>query len=317
MRPLSRRRRKIADRLRPGISEDQREKYLNAWEHEGFDVSPWRQPEKVQPPLEPIKVDVIVPFWENDLRLIVSTLEALLCQKYVQPLIHVISDGCKWPELPDGPFVKYETPGGWGPYKIANAVFPGLKAEYVALNDGDDISYPDRLWKQVQRLKVSGAEITCCSMVNKLVGESNGCKDMTYWLGKSIPAKRVFDKHGPWGVLINGSRLMKRELFNKVNGFKNENCGMDFQFDNRIQRLGVPTFFDNEVLMDRRMHSDSLSLGGTFQIGTSGRERTNKIVENDAKVLASKNPCLTLVRSQGNLDTTKQLFPLSANRCYK
>ena len=263
----------------------------------------------VTPPDSPLQVDVVMPFWDMDRHHLKNTVPAILDQKHVDVTLHLIADGCDFPELPEGDIVKYQTDGNWGPYKIANAVYWNLTKEFMALNDADDISYPDRLWKQVQRLRESGAEMISSSMMNVQDTSSEHKPHSSRLIGKVIKAKRI-DYRFPLGGCVNGTRLMRREMFGRVNGFALYRCGMDSEFDNRVLHIGTKVHFDDEVLADRTVHINSLTNCQKFGGQTPGRQRATRIILKNLKAMKD-SPTIETARELGGLDKTELLFPIN------
>jgi hypothetical protein len=266
------------------------------------------------PPGESVAVDVVVPFCAADRLFVGECVEAILGQRFVSPIVHVVSDGTGWPVLPSADkIIRYETEGGWGPYRITNAVFPHFRSEWMAIQDADDISHPDRLWRQIQTLRHFDAEMISSASRNFIDLQSLDDEILQRRL-QSEPIVRpgtVYESV-PLGRLVNSTRTMTRDLFRRLNGFGDQFCTGDFQFDNRARFLRIPIIDDQTVLADRRLHSLSLT-GGPFRIGTKQRTTDVGACMVSAKRL-TKSPTLETAQSLGALDRAEFLEPMQSFR---
>jgi hypothetical protein len=259
------------------------------------------------PPGEPVAVDVVIPFCAADRDFVVECVEAILGQRFASPIVHVISDGAGWPGIPrSGRVIRYETSGGWGPYRITNAVFPHFHAEWMAIQDADDISYPDRLWRQIQTLRHFAAEMISSAARNFV--DPGSLDDETLQRrvqGEPIVRPGTVYESVPLGRLVNSTRTMTRSLFRRINGFGDQFCTGDFQFDNRARFLRIPIIDDQTVLAARRLHSSSLT-GGPFKIGTKQRTADVGACMVSAKRL-TESPTLETAQNLGALDKAEVL----------
>lgn len=257
------------------------------------------------PPATPYRVDVIVPFCAGDSQYLAECLGGIYSQQHVRPTIHVIRDGGQWPALPDAPphcaVHRYETTGGIGPYRATNALIAAghCTHEWLALQDADDISYPDRLWRQVQTLQTKPADMIGSAMKNV----SNGYNARN--LGSTTRPGAVFGSC-PHGRTINGTRTMRRRLFVQLNGFADAQCTMDFDLDNRAAISGARIVFDQTILADRRMHPDSLTCGGDYAAGTPNRKATIAMVHSNLAKM-KESPTLETIQKLGALNKAPAL----------
>ncbi|MEO2027448.1 MAG: glycosyltransferase, partial [Fuerstiella sp.] len=265
------------------------------------------------PPGEPIAVDVVIPFCVADREFVAECVWAILGQRFVEPVVHVIADGAPWPDLPTvDNLIRYETRGGWGPYRITNAVFPHFRSEWMAIQDADDISHPDRLWRQIQMLRHFDAEMISSATQNFLDAGSQDDETLQRRL-QSEPIVRpgtVYESV-PLGRLVNSTRTMPRDLFRRLNGFGDQFCTGDFQFDNRARFVGIPIIDDQTVLAARRLHSSSLT-GGPFKIGTKQRAQDMGRCMVAVERMKAK-PTIETVRFLGGLDRAECLEPMQSS----
>ena len=259
------------------------------------------------PPNQLIAVDVVIPFCAADRQFVGECIQSILDQRHVAAALHVISDGTGWPDLPSADnIIRYETEGGWGPYRITNAVFPHFRSEWMALQDADDISHADRLWRQIQTLRHFDAEMISSATENFLDAGSLDDETLQRRL-QSEPIVRpgtVYESV-PLGRLVNPTRTLTWELFQRLNGFGDQFCTGDFQFDNRARFLRIPIIDDQTVLGSRRLHSSSLT-GGPFRIGTQQRTIDVGACMASARRL-TESPTLETAQSLGALDKAEVL----------
>lgn len=263
---------------------------------------------------DPVRVDVVIPFCEADAKFVAECVQSITVQRHARPVIHLAADGCKFPELPRIPatatLLRYQTPGSWGPYRITNAIANSgqMQTEYIAIQDGDDVSHPDRLWRQVQTLRYTNAEMTSSASRNFLHAGATDEGAVRRLRTEPVirPGKTYLTV--PRGRCVNGTRTMTVELFRRMNGFFDMRCTGDFQFDNRCRFSGVRIIDDQTVLGRRRLHTSSMT-NGTFAMNTPARKRDVAIVV-EALDAIERSPTLETARRLGSLDKTPPLHPL-------
>lgn len=266
------------------------------------------------PPDAPVRVDVIIPFCEADSRYLSECIQSIADQRHAQPTIHVIADGCDWPQLPVmRPAIRlhrYATTGGWGPYIIANAVVSGGHCDtpYLAIQDADDTSHPDRLWRQVQLLRHHDADMISSSMQQTA---EPCCTDEALHRMRREPVLRAGTAYlsAPFGRVVNSTRTMRVAWFRKLNGFADLFCGADFDFDNRSHLFGGNTIHDQQIMATRRLHVGSLTTAPLYAIGSPARNATNQTVLDNLQA-CRRDP--STVFSFGGLHSAPPLRPLHA-----
>lgn len=261
-------------------------------------------------PSSNVECEIVVPFCQADAPFVVECLQSLAYQNYVRLTIHVVSDGAEWPDIPtfsDVRLVRYQTPGGWGPYEITNAVFRYCTAENFAIMDGDDIAYPNRLWKQFETLRHFKADVIS-SALEVFIDE--GSKSDPDLIGRlryepiCRPGKR-FENINPRGRTVNSMRSMTRSLFADMNGFPKIYCTGDFLHDNCLNFSGANVIHDQEIKGKRRLHSGSLT-GGPFKLGSDARNRDTARTIEVAKAMAAE-PTREKARTFGGLNQAREI----------
>lgn len=242
------------------------------------------------------KLDVIIPFHSLDAHFLGECLSAVCQSTNIIPIIHVIADGCLFPDLPTN-IHRYFTTAGTGCYRIINALVANnhLQTPYFAIQDVDDLTHPDRLWKQCSVL--DRFHMTTCAMQQQ---PSQGYKGLRHKAEPVIFPGTKFNTT-PHGRVINGTRVIRRSTFEELNGFQDMFCSGDFQFDNRILPLyGNDCHMSLEVLATRRLHPVSIS-NGREQIYPH-MNRASFVNEIRKAVNLMRSPTLEKARSLGALD---------------
>lgn len=135
-----------------------------------------------------------------------------------------------------------------GQYTSFNNVIRYCETELVAVQDGDDISCPQRLHRAANQLRLSGADIHGGSLVefngNYPATEDLGIAVMDRALKKSQNSRDPGFLHSQYPVwqgaiehfLFNGTAVMRTGVFRALNGFSDHGnvprnrCNMDTEF---------------------------------------------------------------------------------------
>ena len=261
-------------------------------------------------PSEPYRVDVVVPFWSGDSQWLAECVEGLLHQNHCTPIIHVIADACEFPPLPalqntSAEIIRYRTnkPPGRGPYRLTNALVRHghCRTDYLALNDADDISLPDRLWRQVSVLQQSRSVMISSGMEQFCDGPD---EDMRRRLANEplLFPGRIYSCV-PDGSGVNSMRLVRLEFFRSLNGFCNMFCGGDFEFDARARKFSRKIIDHREILGRRRLHQGSLS-HGLVPHGSSERIANDRTIMAN---LAAVKKCRKCAPNFGAMETAFEL----------
>jgi len=254
-------------------------------------------------------IDVVIPFCKTDAHLVNVAIASILVQVGVSPLVHVVADNCEFPDnLPNKECIQYyRTDSTLGPGCIANAVVAyHAVTPYLALQDADDISFPTRLIKQLDKLR-NGFDQVSAAMIQKGLPGYKGNRHI------EEPILKCGGTFGnvPKGRLINSTRAVSIEMFKRINGFCELMCSQDLALDNVTSFLGIPTYCFEEPLATRRLHPDSLTNGPHFtrDKGSGGQEvlRRQRELLNQIR----NSPTYNTARSQGCLDKAKPLCQIA------
>lgn len=259
-------------------------------------------PEPVAPKT-PVVIDVVIPFHRADSAYLAECLQAMDNQRYCTPVLHVIADGCEFPAMSNMTaevhYYRHSRRPGQGPYRLTNALVSGdhCKSDYLAIQDADDISLPDRLWRQVRLLEQTGAVMISSAMQNFAQDNNMTVRQKR----EPIVRPGVVYPSVPRGRTVNSTRTMRLDFFRRMNGFQNLTCSGDFEFDNRARFGGNGKIIDDQTVLGlRRLHSSSLS-HGVAPMKSPQRDRDVSLL---MKSLDAVKNCSRCAPNYGALRTT-------------
>lgn len=221
---------------------------------------------------EAVPCDVVIPFWSGDSHWVPESVMGIAGQLHSEPVIHVIADGCDFPDdvmrlrliIPRLFLYRHERNPGQGPYRLTNSLVRHghCKTAYLALQDADDVSLPDRLWRQISLLQLTGSKMISSAMQQFVDAEADEQALSRLRNEPVLKPGRVYATV-PRGRCVNSMRTMTIDLFRFMNGFQNFKCTGDFEFDNRVRfgDSGSKVIDDQTILGRRRIHASSLSHG--------------------------------------------------------
>lgn len=199
--------------------------------------------------------DVVLPF-HNQLSFLREALDSLLAQLGVCCRIHVIDDGST--ECTDAIRDDYRSHEmvNWyrnqaplGPYRSLHTAVPYAESQYLAIQDADDVSLPQRLAKAVNALNETGADLFA-SAAREFLRKPGDLDEVRF---STAP-------RGDWGcTLLNATLVIRREFFQRINGFADFFCGADHEFTLRSYYAGARFHICHEPLIWKRRHNRSLS----------------------------------------------------------
>jgi len=240
-----------------------------------------------------LSCDVIVAY-RNGIEWLKQSIDSLLWQRSVSLTIHLINDDSTESDgLVKTAFAGYENIRWYhndeciGPFRSANRIIPHLETEFVAIQDADDIALPNRLWRGIDSLQRYEADVYGAGM-EQFVDPAD-CSEKNH---ASEEAERIpFIRSGRWclnGVaptIVNGAAIMRRSVFEELNGFSgNYMCGDDTEFYLRCFLAGCKMLIDSQVAGLRRCHMGSLSRSKTVGVRTKSfhhrRQELFKIMDS-------------------------------------
>jgi hypothetical protein len=219
----------------------------------------------------PVTCDVVLPYDSTTAKWTLAAVESVLNQVAAQPVIHLIAD--QVPADVQAPIREalrklpsirwYETKVRLGPYRVTNAVFDYMETSYFAVQDSDDLSAPNRLWRAVNVLEELRYDVFG-GMTENFVDYKDGGRWSRRWLSE-MPAHHsgVAWKKVPAGGVIHGTMVVRRGWFEKINGYASLMGGGDCEFTSRTYAAGGLVFISDQICSWRRMRENSLSIAMT------------------------------------------------------
>lgn len=212
--------------------------------------------------------DVIIPFGNNVRpHWLEESVYSMLHQNFVETIVHVVSDAAGFHlggELGNHPRVRrYINAKSVGPYISANRASYYYETPYVAVQDADDISLPNRLWLSIERLEQEEADLVGASMEQFIDLESLDNEMMQRRL-ESTPYHHsgvVWDHINHSRHCVHGTCVYRRSVFEEVNGYANYSSGGDCEFVPRLYAADKHVVIMDTIVALRRLVADSLSHG--------------------------------------------------------
>ncbi len=233
-----------------------------------------------------ITINVITSTFNPDISLLSLSIDSILKQSHNSLLLTVVddfsdnSDEIKQliTEKNDERINYLRMPKNGGVYKCRNLAINSIESDFIAFQDDDDISHPQRLEYQLSHLQHNDIEV---SMVTNLRIDIDGHVQI--------------DNHS--SILSNGpvTMLFSKDLIDKVGLFKEFRSRGDVEFKNRCVRLLGPSSLevDSKILY--------YSLGSHNSLSSSFEHGKN-------------NSSLKLIRSLIHYDQTKPNNKLQTHR---
>jgi glycosyltransferase involved in cell wall biosynthesis len=168
-----------------------------------------------------------------------QAVDSVLGQKNVSLELFVIDDASpteRWraaltPFRHDPRLHVLRTSRNVGPWRIDNWLFGQVRSPYIAFQDADDYSDPERLWLQVGELEKSRADI---------VGSSYFEVSATGEILRVMPMPRnvnsVFTRTREV-CLLHGSTIVRRSVLTRLRGLDGTDCGLAADTDFHLRAL--------------------------------------------------------------------------------
>ena len=149
-----------------------------------------------------------------------------------------------------------------------------MRTPFLAIQDSDDISYPNRLWYSIDTLEREEGDMFGGGMEVFLEPDAGMIREVGRTYADRYPVWPSGQRWStcPNGFLVNGTLVMRRSLFERLNGYHDLHCGGDVEFCTRAFRAGAKQIISGAVVAARRVTGRSLSRSGEYAMGQPKRQ---------------------------------------------
>ncbi|UWR25829.1 glycosyltransferase [Sulfitobacter sp. S223] len=235
-------------------------------------------------------VSVIIPCRDRQAT-IAEAVQSVLSQDYTPLEVIVIDDGSRdgtldvLAAMSDPRLVVLDNKGSQGPSGARNYGVKQAHGDWIAFQDSDDVWLPERLSRQMDRLKQSNHIAGFCAMVIKAD------------TAPQSPATGRVPKHtiGPLSenmlpALLRGSfistqmLILRRDIFDELGGFDEDFPALvDWELMLRVSKRGTIDFLDEELVI-QRMSDNSVTRS------VEKRSLAQRLVMRKHKALFEQDP---------------------------
>lgn len=210
------------------------------------------------------RIGIIMSVYNEKPEWLCQAIESIINQTYEKFCLYIILDDPNNDRLRDiilnyrqrvKNLVFYENQTNLGLVKSLNKLLEFVTEPYIARMDADDIALPQRLEKEYEFLVKNNLDFV-------MSGADFLDEDGNITEGAEIPplmSKQLAEccKYG--NVSIHSSWLLKKELYNKLEGYREYKYCEDYDFLLRALQNGAQIGRLNEKLMQYRIRVNSLS----------------------------------------------------------
>ena len=225
-----------------------------------------------------VSCDVVAPVYKH-LDLASLAIESAIEQENADVLVHVVDD-CS-PEDTTGLFSRwkshpqvrlYRNKHNIGQYASFNNISDFFETDFVAVQDGDDVSFPHRLSSSINFLNLCQAEFFAGGV------EVFGNQDLIDERFKGDNYRKSLQPRGrkvPYFAL-NPTACFRTEMFRRLGGYSDfggskYKAGFDSEFMQRAYYAGVRFAISTQIVTRYRLHGESATQNPTTGFGSEKR----------------------------------------------
>lgn len=239
--------------------------------------------------------DVVLPF-RGGVEMAEQSIAGIVEQEGADTVVHLIDDGSpenvtdflnRWKTHSN--VRVYRNTKNIGQFASFNNIEPWMETEFAAVQDGDDISRPNRIRESCRHLQFTHCELFASA--TQMFGEPELMKDVGHeqlddgtWIRRSVfPSAR-----NPSYFLENPTLVVRVSAFRRLGGFADFGSGprartsLDTEFMNRAYLAGARICVSQQILVDYRCHGSSATQNTDTGFGSTSRDEANR--ENNRRV---------------------------------
>lgn len=206
------------------------------------------------------KISVVMSIYKESKDELSSAIESILNQTYddFEFIIIVDNPDDEWridlvKDYKDSRIKLFINEKNIGLPKSLNKALKQCTGDYIARMDADDIALPERLQKQIEYLEKTGYGI-CGAYITCFIDGKN-FKDVKFPEKAADVKKLLFVKN----CVAHPTYLVRKEVYQKLNGYSNIFSCEDYDFLLRAVNCGVLIGNVPEVLLRYRISPNSIS----------------------------------------------------------
>lgn len=233
-----------------------------------------------------VECDVVIPFL-GQLELVDEAVRSVIEQQGAEAVVHLIDDATpgdtssllsRWGRHPS--VRTYRNSRNIGQFASINNVFPFLETDLIAIQDGDDISLPDRLSLSGNSLRLADADLFGAAI--SLFGDTEMLVGGARYTPRRIRTPLVRKSNYPFPTrtsyyIQNPTTVVRRAVFGELGGYADfgdrlrNRTGLDTEFQIRAHLAGVRIALSMDVVGKYRVHSASATQDAVSGWGTAPR----------------------------------------------
>lgn len=216
-------------------------------------------------------VSVVMPVYNGEIYL-KEAIDSILNQTYKDFEFIIVNDGSTdgtatiLKQISDSRVNIIHLSKNVGVARARNIGVTAAQGKWIAVQDSDDISHPNRLVKQLEHINIHPDTIAVGSQIKCISGRFSNERDheeylksTEKWSNALITREQIKDHRFISTPVINGSVLFLKEAFQKIGGYNNNyKIGEDFDLWIKLLNYG-PIDKIPEILYFYRVDAGSLS----------------------------------------------------------
>ena len=246
--------------------------------------------DRIRASLPERRCDVVLPF-HGQFEFVEDAIASLLNQDRVHVTVHLVDDAS--PE-DAGPFLRkwardsrvrtYRNQTNIGQFMTFNNVLQHVEGEFVAVQDGDDISLPDRLAWSVDALRLTDADFFAAAAEVFESAEENSVGNGAVTGSPTLRTSCYPVLRYQMYFAENPTLVMRASAFRDIGGFADfgdrlsNRCSVDTELQMRALFAGKRFTISDRVVLKYRSHAQSATNDSTSGWGSPPRRKAEEIV---------------------------------------